>query len=332
MRPALLTLALLIAIALLALASLAAGSSGIGPAQLLDGLTETEHTILFQLRLPRLLLALLAGSALAVSGALMQTYFRNPLAEPYITGVSAGGALGAVAAGAVLRSLASSPLAIGSQVATAIGALVGAGLITLALYLFALRGSRSTLSTLLLGIALGTLCGALVWLVLLGMGPSGSSEAIGWLLGRVSTVGFNEVYALAIATLIGTVLAFLQAPALDTLLLGDEKAASLGLNVLGARRIILGAAALLAAAAVAFCGVIAFVGLMVPHVIRLAVGSTHRQLLPLCVLGGAALVLGVDLIARTIAPPSEFPLTVLTSLLGAPFFIFVLLRSREVAV
>jgi iron complex transport system permease protein len=320
-KPALFAILLIVAIALLALASLAVGSSGIGLHQLLDGLNETERTILFQLRLPRLFMALLAGCALAVSGALMQTFFRNPLAEPYITGVSAGGALGAVFG---------AQLGLSGAVATGGSALIGGGLITAALYAFALRGQRSALSVLLLGLALGTLCGALVWLLLLRMGPSGSTEAIGWLLGRTTTIGYSEVPVFAIATAIGVAAAFALVPALDTLLLGDEKAASLGLNVLASRRAILGAAALLAAAAVAFCGVIAFVGLMVPHVMRIAAGSTHARLLPLCMLGGSALVLGVDLLSRVIAPPSEFPLTVLTSLIGAPFFIFVLLRSREV--
>jgi iron complex transport system permease protein len=322
-KPALITLLLVIALALLALASLAVGSSGIGPAAIFDGLNEVERTIIVQLRLPRLLLAVLAGAALALSGALMQTFFRNPLAEPYITGVSAGGALGAVAA---------TSLGIASPLGLGVGALLGGGAITGALYAFALRTARSALAILLLGLALGTLCGALVWLLLLGMGPTHSTEAIGWLLGRVSTQGFGEPLALAAATVVGAAIAFTQTKALDTLLLGDEKAASLGLNVLSSRRLILGAAALLAAASVAFCGVIAFVGLMVPHVLRIAVGSTHARLLPLCMLGGAVLVLGVDLVSRVVAPPSEFPLTVLTSLIGAPFFIFVLLRSREVAV
>ena len=323
MKPALIALLLVVAIALLALASLAVGSSGIGPRELFDGLNNTERTILFQLRLPRLLMALLAGSALAVSGALMQTFFRNPLAEPYITGVSAGGALGAVL-GQTLGLV--KPLGLGAC------ALVGAGIITASLYAFGLRAQRSSLSILLLGFALGTLCGAFVWLLLLRMGPSGTSGAMDWLLGHVVAIGYDKVIALAVATLLGVGFAFTLMPALDTLLLGDEKAASLGLNVLASRRAILAAAALLAAAAVAFCGIIAFVGLMVPHVMRLAAGSTHARLLPLCLLGGAALVLGVDLVSRTIAPPSEFPLTVLTSLIGAPFFIFVLLRSREVAV
>ena len=300
--------------------ALLSGPSNIGWAQVADGLDPVESQIIFQLRLPRVIMAILAGSALAVSGVLMQTFFRNPLAEPYITGVSAGGALGAVAAGAF--GLAG-VLVIGSA------ALTGGALVTAALYLFALRSNtRSPLSILLLGIALGTLCGALIWFILLRQGPGGTNEAIAWLLGRVSTVGYTEIVALLPAVVIGLALAVYYIPDLDALLLGEEKAASLGVDILAARRGILGAAALLAAACVAFCGVIAFVGLMVPHIARGFLGATHARLLPLSAVGGAVLLLGVDLVARTIDPPREIPLTVITSILGAPFFIVVLLRSK----
>lgn len=309
-------------IALLALLSLTFGAAEVSLRDMLAG-NPAAVTVLTQLRLPRVLLALLAGAALGVSGALMQTYFRNPLAEPYVTGVSAGAALGAVLGTAAGLS---HPLSI------ALVALVGAGAITTALYAFALRGRTTSGALLLLGIALGTLCGALVWLVLLRSGPTGSSQAIAWLLGRVATVGYDEVWALALAAAPGLLLAARLAPQLDTLLLGDEKAASLGLDVLRTRRLVLGAATLLAAACVALCGVIAFVGLMVPHVARRLTGSTHAALLPVAALGGAALVLAVDLASRTLTPPSEIPLTVLTSLLGAPFFIAVLLQSREAQV
>jgi iron complex transport system permease protein len=216
---------------------------------------------------------------------------------------------------------------------TGAAAVLGGGLITAALYAFALRRRyRSTLAILLLGLALGTLCGALVWFLLLKLGPGGTDQAIAWLLGRVSTVGYSEIYFLLPATVLGITLALYYVPDLDTLLLGEEKAASLGVNLLAARRGILGAAALLATACVAFCGVIAFVGLMVPHVVRSFAGATHARLLPLAALGGAVLVLGIDLASRLLDPPREIPLTILTSLLGAPFFIAVLLRTREVRV
>lgn len=313
---------LLLTIALV-VAALLAGPAGIGWAQIVDGLSESEARILWQLRLPRILMALLAGTGLAVSGALMQTFFRNPLAEPYITGVSAGGALGAVAVAA---------LGLAGVLATGLGAVLGGALITAALYLFALRRQRATMAILLLGLALGTFCGALVWFLLLRLGPGGTDQTIAWLLGRVTTVGYTEIYFLAPATLLGVAIALYYTPDLDVLLLGEEKAASLGVNLLAARRGILGAASLLATACVAFCGVIAFVGLIVPHVVRVLTGATHARLLPLSALGGGALVLAVDLLSRTVDPPREVPLTIITSLIGAPFFIAVLLRSREVVV
>ena len=315
---------MLIALLVLAALSLVVGASGLGLAQIRDGLDATELTILWQLRLPRVLMAILAGSGLAVSGALMQTYFRNPLAEPYITGVSAGGALGAVAASA---------LGFTGVLFTGTSAAFGGAVITVALYLFALRRHRhGTLGTLLLGLALGTLCGALVWFVLLKLGPGGTGQALAWLLGRVATVGYQEILVLAPVTAVGIGLALYYIHDLDALLLGEEKAAGLGVNLLAARRGILLAATLLATVNVAFCGVIAFVGLMVPHVVRTLAGARHRWVLPLSAAGGAVLLLGVDLIARTVDAPREIPLTIITSLLGAPFFIGVLLKSREVQV
>jgi len=250
----------------------------------------------------------------------MQTFFRNPLAEPYITGVSAGGALGVVLAAAI---------GLSGALPTAAAAILGGALITAALYWFTLRRPGSPLlSVLLLGLALGTFCGALVWFLLLRLGPGGTDQAIAWLLGRVATVGYQEIIVLLPLTVGGVALAMWYVPDLDLLLSGEEKAASLGVNLLAARRGILGAATLLATACVAFCGVIAFVGLMVPHVVRILAGAMHSRLLPLSALGGAALLLAVDLASRTINPPREIPLTIITSLIGAPFFIVVLLRTR----
>jgi len=323
MRSWLISLVLLAVIALLAALALTTGPAGIGWAELIDGLDSAEARILWQLRLPRIIMALLAGGGLAVSGALMQTFFRNPLAEPYVTGVSAGGALGAVVIAA---------LGLSGVLLTGLGAVLGGALITLALYAFAVNRRYSTAATLLMGIALGTLCGAVVWFLLLRLGPGGTDQALAWLLGRVTTVGYLEIWFLLPVTIIGIALALYYSADLDVLLLGDEKAASLGVDIFKARRAILGAASLLAAACVAFCGVIAFIGLMVPHVMRSLAGAIHGRLLPLSALGGAALTLAVDIISRTIDPPREIPLTIITSLIGAPFFIAVLLRSREVNV
>lgn len=296
------------------------GTSGLGLAEIADGLNATERTILFQLRIPRVLMAVFAGTALAVSGALMQTFFRNPLAEPYVTGVSAGGALGAVALGLIGLT---SPWSI------ALGAIAGAALVTAALYAFSLRRGTQTSAVLLMGVALGTLCGALVWFILIKMGPQQTDQAVAWLLGSVVTVGYREVWILAGAALLGLLAAYKYVPELDALLLGDEKAASLGVNLLEARRAVIGIASFLAAVCVAFCGVIAFVGLIMPHIVRNVVGARHALLLPLSALGGAALLLGVDIAARTINQPGEVPITVLTSMIGAPFFVLLLLYHRE---
>ncbi|MCC7478946.1 TonB-dependent receptor [bacterium] len=346
-QPRSLALAAVLGIALLALLALALS---IGPVRidfgaLLGGtLDQQQSTALWLLRLPRAVLAILAGAALGLSGALMQTYFRNPLAEPYITGISAGGALGAVLGETVGLAAMLSPLLsglFGAELASRLGpelahsgaALAGAALITAALYAFALRGrSPGATATLLLGIALGTFCGAVVWFLLLLQGPGGAQSAMAWLLGRVSTIGWWDVLALLPALLLGSALALFYSRDLDALLLGDEKAASLGVNLSAARRGILAASTLLAAACVAVCGVIAFVGLMVPHVVRSLSGGLHRRLLPLSALGGAVLLLFTDIASRMVHPPGEVPLTVLTSLIGAPFFIWILLRRRPAEV
>jgi len=213
-------------IVVLALVSLIVGPAHIGLPQLLDGLSEKEARIILGLRLPRIILALLAGAGLAVSGALMQTFFRNPLAEPYITGVSAGGALGAVLISA---------LGLGGVLLTGLSAVLGGVLITVALFMFAQRFRGGTTAVLLLGLALGTFCGAVVWFLLLKLGPGGTDQAISWLLGRVSTVGYTEIYFLAPATVLGLLAAFYYAPDLDALLLGEDKAASLGVNLVPGR-------------------------------------------------------------------------------------------------
>jgi iron complex transport system permease protein len=329
MRTVWLAVALCALLLALAVAELLAGPGHVGLADLLRGPDATQATILWELRLPRICVAVLAGASLAVSGALMQTFFRNPLAEPYVTGVSAGAALGAVLAGTFSGGVASLT-GLPVEVQTALGALLGGAAITAALYAFALRHRTGSSSLILLGIALGTFCGSLVHLVLLREGSNAMGSAIAWLLGHVSAVGYTAVWSLLAAALAGGALAWRYVPELDALLLGEEKAASLGVNLLAARRGILGAATLLATVCVAFCGVIAFVGLMVPHILRSAVGPLHARLLPLAALGGAVLTLGVDLVARTVDPPREIPLTIITSVLGAPFFIAVLLRSREV--
>jgi iron complex transport system permease protein len=280
-----------------------------------------DAQILWRLRLPRVLLSALAGAGLGMSGVLMQTYFRNPLAEPYITGVSAGGALGAVVA-----------TALGLTGVWAIGgsSILGSALITIALIAFSLRAPAGSYSSLLLlGMALGTLCGAGVWLVLLRQGPGGTDQVVSWMLGRVATVNYTEVLALSLLVAIGAALSLRLVPELDALLLGEEKAVSLGIDLAAVRRLVLTAAVVLSGGCVAFCGVIAFVGLIVPHIARIATGAAHGRLLPASAVLGALLVLAVDLVSRTVDIPREIPLTIVTSLVGAPFFIWVLVRSRE---
>lgn len=275
--------------------------------------------IIYDLRLPRGVLAAACGAALSIAGVLMQGVFRNSLAEPYVTGVSAGGALGAVAASA----LGASALGVG---AASLGGSLG---ITLLLFGIALRRAVSPTALLLTGMALGAFCGAGVWYLLLHQGPGGSDQAISWLLGRTATVGWGKPLVLGFAASAGLAAALKLSSGLDRLMLGEEKAASLGVDVLGLQRASLFLGSVLSGLCVALCGVIAFVGLIVPHAVRASLGTLHKRLLPLSALGGAVTLMAVDLLSRLLDQPREIPITVITSLAGAPFFIAVLLRHRE---
>lgn len=314
--------AVYVALAALLLLLLALGcftGPGLKAAEVLAQADPVAARIVFDLRLPRGLLAAACGAALAVAGVLMQGIFRNNLAEPYVTGVSAGGALGAVSASA----LGLGGLGVG------VASLGGSLAITLALLALALRRATSAATLLLTGMALGAFCGAGVWFMLLHQGPGGSDQAISWLLGRTATVGWVEPSVLSIAALAGVGLSLLLSRQLDCLLLGEEKAGSLGVNVLSLQRAALGISSLLAGICVALCGVIAFAGLIVPHLARSVGGSLHGRLVPLSALGGSVFLVAVDLVARLADQPHELPITVVTSLIGAPFFIAVLLRHRE---
>lgn len=312
--------AISLAIALLLLVALSCFTGpGLRAAQVLAQPDPTAHQIVFALRLPRALLAAACGASLAIAGVLMQGIFRNNLAEPYVTGVSAGGALGAVLAAAL--GLAGWGVGLAS--------LSGSLGITLLLFVFALRRAGSAATLLLTGMALGAFCGAGVWFMLLHQGPGGSDQAIGWLLGRTATVGWTEPVILSLASLAGLVAASGLGKGLDRLLLGEEKAASLGVSILSLQRSSLAIASLLAGLSVALCGVIAFVGLIVPHIVRSVCGAIHSRLIPLAALAGAVFLVAVDLLSRVVDQPHEVPITVITSLIGAPFFIAVLLRQKE---
>lgn len=279
----------------------------------------THSAVVLKIRLPRVLLATLVGAALGASGGAFQAVLRNPLADPYILGVSGGAALGAVAA---IAAGVLSPLILPLA---AFGGALGA----LALVYWVARAHQGSPHTLILsGVMVGSLTSALL-LFLLWLTPSDPLRtAIFWLAGNLSLADPSWLPWLALWSVAAFLLLWSQSRALDLFTQGEETAADLGLDIGRARLTIFAAAGALTAAAVAQAGLVGFIGLTVPHVVRLLWGPVHRRLLPAAALTGAIFLVAADAVARTILAPAEIPVGVVTALLGAPFFLY-LLRRRE---
>ncbi|MFB6168561.1 MAG: vitamin B12 ABC transporter permease BtuC [Haloferacaceae archaeon] len=279
-----------------------------------------HQTIVMRVRLPRIALAAVVGFALAAAGTVMQGFFRNPMADPSIVGVSSGAAVGAVA---VIVTGVSLPFGLGVPAAAFAGALAAA----FGVYLIASEGGRTPVATLLLaGVAVQTLLGAVVSFALVHAGR-GIREAVFWLMGHLHDSTWWKVRLVAAVAVPVVLLLLPFARDLNALLLGEADARSVGVEVERTRKLLLAAASVVTAAAVAVAGVIGFVGLIVPHVMRLLVGPDHRILLPTSALAGAAFLVAADTVAR--AGAAELPVGIVTAAVGAPFFLY-LLRSREV--
>ena len=289
------------------------------------GVSESMAVILFQLRLPRVLLAGMVGAGLAVAGALFQALFRNPMADPAIIGVSSGAAMGAIAA--ILAGAAGTAAGLGVPIAAFAGALATAFLV----YRLARLGPTIQVATLLLaGIAVAGVISAAMSLVMTLSGEQIRTIYL-WLLGGLTQAGWRPLWASLPFVLVGVGVALLSAGDLNVTALGEERAAQLGVEVERFKRLMLGTGALLTAAAVSVAGVIGFVGLMTPHVLRLVVGADHRRLVPASVVGGAAFMILADLAARSAVRPEEIPVGAITALLGGPFFLYLLRKQRKVA-
>ncbi len=278
------------------------------------GLTEVEQRLLFELRLPRVVMGGLVGGILAVAGAGYQGVFRNPLADPYLLGVAAGAGLGATAIiGLGAGSALIPPIAFAGGIAA-----VGATYV-----LSRTVGGRTTTSLILAGVAVAAFATA-VQTFLLQRSYETLREVYSWILGRLVTVGWGEVWTLVPYAIVAVTVLLLHRRLLDVLALGDEEAAGLGVDVVRVRRYVVIAATLATAAAVSVSGLIAFVGIIVPHTIRLVTGWSYRVILPLSLVYGASFLIAADLGARTLVAPAELPIGVLTAFLGAPFFLLVL--------
>jgi iron complex transport system permease protein len=283
-----------------------------------SGLTEVETSILFEIRLPRLVLGAMVGAVLAVAGASYQGVFRNALADPYLLGVAAGAGLGATIAFAITRESALlAPFAfVGGLAAVVVTYALGRSV-----------GGRSATSLILAGVAVAAFATA-VQTYLLQQNVETLREVYSWILGRLGTVGWGEVRELLPYALVATAVLFAARRLLDVLSIGDDEARALGVNVSRVRAIVVLAATMATAAAVSVSGLIGFVGIIVPHTIRLLFGWSYRVIIPLSILFGASFLMLADVAARTLIAPAELPIGVVTAFFGAPFFMLVLRTMR----
>ena len=313
-------------VALLFLAALLVGPANVPPGQSLAALLRGDHgpltLVMREIRLPRAILAVMVGGGLGLSGAAMQGYLRNPLAEPGLTGVSASAALGAVLA-------IQTGLATGFALGLPLAALGLAGLST-GLVLLLAGPAGGALTLILAGIALGALAGALTSLVLsLSPNPFAASEIVFWMMGSLADRSFTHV-ALALPFMAaGAALVLSLGRDLDALSLGEDAAATMGVRLGRLRLVLVAGVAAMVGAATAVAGAVGFVGLVVPHLLRRATGGRPSRLLTASALGGVAMVLAADIAVRGILPGRELKLGVLTALVGAPLFLHLVWRTRK---
>jgi iron complex transport system permease protein len=322
---------------LVALFSLHFGTESIGPMQAISILWQTFRdggmalepadptaVILLQLRLPRVLLAFLVGGCLAAVGTALQAMLRNPLADPYVLGISSGAALGAALA--ILLGLEASLLAFSTLPLCAFGG----GLLALAIvYRVATSsGALPVQSLLLAGVILNAIFSALIMFATFMMSPSRSFAITSWLMGTLTAPTYPALAILTMYVTGGGLMLLGQARALNVLTLGEESAKSLGVDVERVKKTIFIVSALLTGAVVSASGLIGFIGMMVPHAVRMLVGPDHRILLPASVLAGGAFLTAADAVARSILAPSEIPVGVITALVGGPCFLYFLVCRK----
>ena len=317
---------ILLSIALLL--SLAIGSVFISPKELWQVIighgSETSTSILWRIRLPRTVLIALTGAALAGSGATYQGLFRNPLADPFLIGIASGAGLGAVIAMSVQW-----PYSIWGLMAIPMAAFLAALLTIFIVYSLARVGQTiPTTNLILAGVAFSSFATSLTSFLMI-RSTSEVRRALGWLLGGATQNNWIAILAMLPYLLIGLGILLFSGHALNVLQFGDDQAQQLGLNVTRTKRILLIATSLTTASAVAFSGIIGFIGLIVPHLIRLWFGPDYKQLLPLSILGGATALLISDIVARILIAPQEIPVGIITALVGAPFFLWVLRNAKN---
>jgi iron complex transport system permease protein len=310
------------------LLSIAIGSVFISPAEIWDTITgqgtETSFAILWKIRLPRTALVILTGAGLGISGASYQGLFRNPLADPYLIGVASGAGLGAVIAMSFEW-----PYSFWGLFVVPLAAFATALLTVGVVYAMARIGHTvPTTNLILAGVAVSSFATSLTSFLML-RSTDEMRRALGWLLGGSIQNGWTSILAILPFIVIGVSVLLVSGHALNLLQFGDDQAQQLGLNVTRTRTVILIAASLVTATAVSFSGIIGFIGLIVPHLMRMWIGGDYRRLLPLSLISGASVLLLADVISRVVLAPQEIPVGIVTAIAGAPFFLWVLRRSKN---
>lgn len=289
----------------------------------LQGGRTTSEIVVGTIRLPRLLVGALVGAGLASTGAVLQAVFRNPMADPAVIGVSSGGALGAV----LTIQFGLTQI---SQWYTPLGAFVSGLVVVLVIYRLATVAGRTSIYSLLLaGVAISSFCSAIITLILSLAPLETMQQMLFWLMGGLDGSGWGQVAMLLVLVVAGFFVYLTQAHALDLLSMGEEQAEGVGVSVQRTKQIIFVTSALVVGACVSTTGVIAFIGLVVPHLLRLAMGPGHRNLILASGLGGALLLVAADLVARLALLPIELNVGIVTSVIGAPFFLFLLRRQES---
>ncbi len=322
---------LAVALAVSIVAGVALGAVRIPPGDVLRAIARalssvasgTTDAVVWDLRVPRVLLAALVGAALAGAGVLYQALFRNALADPYILGVSSGAGLGAT----IVLVLAGSS-ALGSLVGVPLGAFAGALCTVLVVVgLASRRGRLEPTSLLLAGVAVSYTLAAVTSFIMVFSRES-MHAVVFWMMGGLGRASWGYVAVLSVMLVLGLAVPCIRARELDLVVLGDERAEQLGVDVRRFRLLMLGSASLVVAGAVSVAGLVGFIGLMTPHIVRLVLGPTHRTLLPASALAGAIVMVLSDLISRVVLAPVEIPVGIVTAIAGGPFFVWLLMRSE----
>ncbi len=284
----------------------------------ITGINPTYDTIIWNIRFPRVYLAIIAGAALAVAGVSFQALLRNPLADPYVIGVSSGAALGASIA-----------IALGLMTIIPFAGFIGALLTMYIVYNLAKTGNRIPINSLLLaGVVMAAFLGSIISLIMSLMGED-MTKIYFWLMGSLSETNIELIIIVTIIVLIGITIIYALARELNLILLGEEPAQHLGVNAETIKKILFAGASIITGAVVSITGLIGFVGLIIPHVMRLILGPDHRTLIIASALFGAIFLIIADTFARTIIAPREIPIGVITAIVGGPFFLFLLQRKKK---